>query len=129
MSENIYAQIAKQVGKDVRLVRKVAHHPFDFFAKSMADVNDHRPVRFRYLGIFACKDYWRKGMTRSSEGGLPTEDMEIYARAPEMKVAREYINLKRGWVKNDRFLSEDGNVDCGLSRIEWWRPIIIDKQT
>ena len=127
MADNIYAKIAKEVGKDVRLVRKVAHHPFDFFAKSMADVNDHRPVRFRYLGIFASKDYWRKGMTRSSEGGFLPEDMEIYARVPEFKEShnRTYINLKRGWTKKGRFKADDGTVDCDIKDVSWWRPIII----
>jgi len=123
MADNIYSEISKKVGKDVRLVRKVAHHPFDFFAKSMADVNDHRPVRLRYLGIFATKDYWRKGMTRSSEGGLPTEDMEIYARVPEVKFNKTYMNLKRGCTKKDQFMAEDGSVTCDLKEVEWWRPV------
>jgi hypothetical protein len=125
MANNIYVTIAKEVGKDVRVVRKVSHHPFDFFAKSMADVNDHRPVRLRYLGVFACKDYWRKGMVRCSEAGYPTTDMEIYAKAPEVKFDKKYMNLKRGWAKNNRFIADDGTVDCDLKEIEWWRPLIV----
>jgi hypothetical protein len=123
--DNIYMQISKKVGKDVRVVRKVTHHPFDFFSKVMSDVNDHRPVRFRYLGVFAAKDYWRKGMTK----GVPPEGGPIYARAPEQKFERTYINLKEGTVKDSRFISTDGNVDCDSSLIEWWRPKDVIKET
>jgi hypothetical protein len=122
MGDNIYVQIAKEVGRDVRLVRKVTHHPFDFFSRVMADVNDHRPVRFRYLGVFPTKDYWRKGMTK----GIPPEGGPIYAKAPEVKFDKIYINLKEGNVENSRFLSTDGCVNCDSALIEWWRPKIIN---
>jgi hypothetical protein len=125
MADNIYMQISKKVGRDVRLVRKVTHHPFDFLSRQMADVNNHKHIRLRYLGVFATKDYWRKGMTRSSEGGFPPEGIEVYARVPEVKFNREYINLKQGIVKDSGFISSDGNVECDLALVEWWRPLIV----
>jgi hypothetical protein len=129
MAENIYVQISKKVGKDVRLVRKVAHHPFDFFSRSMANVVDQRPVRLRYLGIFAPKDYWRKGMTKSIEGGFPPENVQIFARVPELKFNKVYINLKEGMVNNNIFKSVDGNVSCDISLVEWWCPKDRTKET
>jgi hypothetical protein len=125
MADNIYMQISKKVGRDVRLVRKVTHHPFDFLSRQMADVNNHKNVRFRYLGVFAAKEYWRKGMTKTDTGLFPPEGMEIYARVPETKFDKVYINLKQGIVKDSRFLSNDGEVDCDLQLVEWWRPLIV----
>ena len=122
MSENIYKQISNKVGKDVRLVRKVAHHPFDFFSRSMANVNDHRATRLRYLGVFYAKDYWRKGMVKPIEDNYPEEGESIYARVPEERYGKTYINLKKGKVENKSFISEDGSLTCDSSRIEWWCP-------
>lgn len=125
MADNIYVKISKKVGKDVRLVRKVTHHPFDFLSRQMADVNNHKHVRLRYLGVFATKDYWRKGMTKTDTGIFPPENEEIYARVPEYKFNREYINLKQGIVKDSKFISNDNDVECDSYKIEWWRPLII----
>jgi hypothetical protein len=125
--ESVYAQIAKVVGKDARVVRKVAHHPFDFLSKSMADMNDHRPIRIRYLGAFITKYYWRKGMSKPSEIGFPNEGDVIYAKVPEKKYNKMYENLKVGTVQNARFIAEDESVECDIKEITWWRPFTILK--
>ena len=120
MAESIYNKIGKLKGKDVRLVRNAAHHPFGFFSKAMADVKDHRPVRFRYLGIFATKPYWRKGLKKSSKFGFPNEGDEIYARVPEKKFSKTYINLKTGKIINGRFEAFDASMSCPLSEVQFW---------
>jgi hypothetical protein len=86
----------------------------------MEDMKDHRPIRFRYLGIFATKPYWRKGLKKSSKFGLPNEGDEIYARVPEVKFDKTYINLKRGEVKDNRFVAYDGLVNCPLNEVQFW---------
>lgn len=120
MADNIYSQISKLTGKDVRLVRTVAHHPFNFFSKVMEDCRDHRPVRFRYLGSFMVKPNWRKGLKKTTEIGLPSEGDEIYARVPEEKFNKTYINLKRGRIEKGKFISDDGCVVCDLIDIKFW---------
>lgn len=124
MAESIYSQIGKRMGKDVRLVRAAAHHPFEFFSKVMEDPSDHRPVRFRYLGAFYVKPYWRKGLRNINKIGPPPEGDEIWARVPENKFNKTYINLKKGTVIEERFLSEDGTVNCPLSEVQFWGPSI-----
>jgi hypothetical protein len=127
--ESIYAQIGKTVGKDARVTRKVAHHPFDFLSKSMADMEDHRPIRIRYLGAFVTKPHWRKGMKKSSEVGFPLEGDCVYAKVPEEKYGRMYENLKLGTVKNARFIADDGTVNCNVMDVVWWRPLYFNLQS
>jgi hypothetical protein len=123
MAENIYSQISKLKGKDVRLVRTAAHHPFSFFSKVMEDMDDHRPVRFRYLGAFVVKPYWRKGLQKTAKVGLPSEGVEIWARVPETKYNKIYINLKTGIVTEGNFISGDGLVNCPVAEVKFWREL------
>ena len=120
MAESIYKKIGNIVGKDMRLTRTAAHHPFEFFTKVMEDPHDHRPVRFRYLGAFSVKSYWRKGLQKTAKVGLPEDGSCIYARVPEHKYNKTYLNLKEGKVYGDRFKSDDGNVDCSIKEIQFW---------
>jgi len=120
MTDNIYSQIGKLVGKDVRLVRNAAHHPFSFFTGVMSDTHDHRPVRFRYLGLFMVKPNWRKGLRKTEKIGLPSEGDVIYARVPETKYNKVYINLKKGFINRGMFESFDRQVVCTLSEIKFW---------
>jgi hypothetical protein len=120
MAENIYAQIGKRMGKDVRLVRAAAHHPFEFFSKVMEDPEDHRPVRFRYLGAFYVKPYWRKGLRSTKSIGPPPEDKLLWVRAPEKKFNKIYTNLKQGVITDSVFRSTDGSVECPASEILFW---------
>jgi hypothetical protein len=122
MAENIYSQIGKIVGKDVRLVRAAAHHPFEFYSKIMEDPKDHRPIRFRYLGAFFVKPYWRKGLRNINKIGPPPEGVEIWARVPEVKFNKTYINLKKGIVNEEGFSATDGSVKCPLSEVQFWGP-------
>jgi hypothetical protein len=122
MAESIYSQIGKRMGKDVRLVRAAAHHPFEFFSKIMEDPQNHRPIRFRYLGAFYVKPYWRKGLRNAKKIGLPPEGVVIWARVPEHKNNRTYINLKKGEVKEGRFTAIDSSVSCPESEILFWGP-------
>jgi hypothetical protein len=122
MAESIYFQIGKTMGKDVRLVRAAAHHPFEFFSKIMEDPLDHRPIRFRYLGAFYVKPYWRKGLRNSAKIGPPPEGEEIWARVPVQKFNKTYINLKKGIVNNDEFTSIDETVKCPSSDVKFWGP-------
>ena len=120
MAESIYNKIGKKMGKDVRLVRAAAHHPFEFFSNVMEDPTDHRPVRFRYLGVFFVKPYWHKGLKKSSKFGLPEDGSTIWARVPEHKFNKTYINLKSGYIKNGIFESDDGNVECPVEQVQFW---------
>lgn len=120
MAENIYRTISKNVGKDVRLVRAVAHHPFEFFSKVMEDPQDHRPLRFRYLGAFIVKPYWRKGLMKTEKKGLPEEGMTIWARVPELKYNKIYINLKCGKIQDGEFHANDDSVVCPVKDIQFW---------
>jgi hypothetical protein len=122
MAENIYSNIGKTTGKDVRLVRAAAHHPFEFFNKVMEDPQDHRPVRFRYLGVFYVKPYWCKGLRNTVKIGPPPEGDTIWARVPEQKFGKTYINLKRGIYKGGVFTSEDSTINCSLSDVKFWGP-------
>lgn len=123
MADGIYSQIGKLMGKDVRLVRTVAHHPFSFFAGVMANSNDHRPVRFRYLGVFQVKPNTRKGLRKTSVRGIPNEGDVIYARVPEQKFNKVYINLKRGRILEGNFMADDESVTCPISDIQLWSSI------
>ena len=124
MADNIYKQISKLVGKDVRLVRAASHHPFSFFSNVMADTHDHRPVRFRYLGAFMVKPNWRKGLKKTSVIGLPPDGLEIYAKVPELKYNKMYTNLKRGVIKGEEFIADDGSVVCNVTEIKFWSSAI-----
>jgi hypothetical protein len=124
MADKIYSQISKLSGKDVRLVRAAAHHPFSFFSNVMANTHDHRPVRFRYLGAFAVKPNWRKGLKKIDIAGIPSEGAEIYARVPEQKYNKTYINLKKGTIIEGNFESNDGLVVCPISEIRFWSSVI-----
>jgi hypothetical protein len=120
MATNIYSEIGKRMGKDVRLVRAAAHHPFEFYVKRMEDPQDHRPMRFRYLGVFFVKPYWRKGLKSVKKIGFPTEDMHIWARVPELKFNKVYTSLKCGQTVGPEFLSDDGKVKCPITDIQFW---------
>lgn len=120
MVDNIYTRISKETGKDVRIIRAAAHHPFKFLSERIADKEDHRPVRLRYLGAFFVKPYWHKGLQKSSKIGLPPEGSFIWARVPEKKYSKTYINLKEGLIDNGRFISTDGSVDCSVSEVQFW---------
>ena len=120
MAESIYNQIGKQVGRDVRLVRAAAHHPFEFFSNIMKDPLNHRPMRFRYLGVFFVKPYWRKGLRNVKKIGAPPEGAVIWARVPVQKFNRTYINLKFGTILEGVFTASDGSACCPVSDIQFW---------
>jgi len=124
MAEVIYKQISKLVGKDVRLVRTAAHHPFNFFSDVMENTKNHRPVRFRYLGAFMVKPNWRKGLQKVDKIGYPNEGDVIYAKVPEFKYKKVYSNLKRGFIKEGDFHADDGSVICKLGEIKFWSSVI-----
>jgi hypothetical protein len=120
MAETIYGQISKQTGKDVRLVRAAAHHPFEFFSRVMADPQDHRPFRFRYLGVFFVKPWWYKGLRSTKKVGLPPDKVMIMARVPEEVRGKVYINTKKGMTEDGWFTSMDGKFKCPSTEILFW---------
>jgi hypothetical protein len=120
MAENIYTKIAKLSGKDVRLVRTAAHHPFEFVSNVMADMEDHRPIRLRYLGAFIPKPHWRKGMKSVKKVGYPKEGDNIYARVPVFKFNKYYRGTKKGSIEDGNFISEDGTVKCPVNEVMFW---------
>lgn len=117
---NIYVELGKKYNKDVRFIRRICHHPFDFLSQKIKDPDDHRPIRLRYVGIFFVKPYWRKAM-QNTRAGLPEEGRIIYARAPEKRFEKTYINLKKGVHKEGFFLSEDETVRCFIEDVQKWR--------
>jgi hypothetical protein len=52
---------------------------------------------------------------------LPKDGSIMYARAPEKKFNKVYINLKKGLVKDGFFTSEDGTVKCFIEDVQKWR--------
>jgi hypothetical protein len=118
--DNIYTQLAQKYNKDVRFIRRITHHPFDFLHQKITDPDDHRPIRFRYVGVFFVKPYWKKVMINTRKD-LPEDDRIIYARAPEKRFNKEYINLKKGLYKDGFFTSDDGTVRCFISDVQKWR--------
>jgi hypothetical protein len=120
MAESIYRTIGKEIGKDVRLVRTAAHHPFEFFSELMEDPSDHRPMRFRYLGVFYVKPYWHKGLKRSRRFGYPEEGDIIWAKVPEQVKGKTYCNLKFGRILEGQFIADDKSVTCPLIDVEFW---------
>lgn len=120
IQNNIYVQLAKKYNKDARFIRRVAHHPFDFLHQKISDPDDHRPVRLRYVGVFYIKPYWRKEMI-NTRAGLPENNSVIFARAPEKRFNKNYINLKKGTVLDGIFASEDGMIVCPIEEVQKWR--------
>lgn len=120
MAETIYGQISKQTGKDVRLVRAAAHHPFEFFSRVMADPQDHRPFRFRYLGVFFVKPWWYKGLRSTKKVGPPPDDATIMAKVLEEVNGKVYKNMKEGKTKEGVFTSSDNKVKCLSSEVLFW---------
>lgn len=123
MLNNVYSRISKQTGVDARIVRAAAHHPFKFFSEVMMDPNNHRPVRFRYLGAFFVKPYWHKGLKKTSKVGYPAEGDNVWARVPEQKYNKTYINLKEGTIKGTEFVSNSENYSCPTSDIQFWTKV------
>jgi hypothetical protein len=46
-------QISKEKGLDKRVVNAICHHSLGFTADVIRDVNNLRPVRWRYLAVLA----------------------------------------------------------------------------
>lgn len=124
MRENIYSKISKETGRDMRHIRIVAHHPFEFFTKRMIDMQDHRPMRFRYLGAFLPKVNWRKGLANVTKIGYPEANADIWAKVPEAKFNKTYMNLKQGTISEDgnTFTANDNSVVCSTKEIGFWVP-------
>lgn len=57
-------KLAKQHGVDPRVVRLVVDYPFLFTKRKIADIEDDRPIRLRYLGAFVQKQYKNENKTR-----------------------------------------------------------------
>jgi len=48
-------KLSREHGVDPRVVQLVVDYPFSFARKRMADDEDDRPIRLRYLGVFVKK--------------------------------------------------------------------------
>jgi len=53
--KEIYKQIAKQFGKDERVIKLICEHPLLFTKERMEDPNDMRPIMIMYWGKFVYK--------------------------------------------------------------------------
>lgn len=60
IEEKTIKELSLKYGIDSRVVRTVASFPFKFLKHVMADHNDTRPVRIRYLGAFVQKELYNK---------------------------------------------------------------------
>ena len=118
---DIYAELAEQFKKDKVLIRKVAHHPFEFIHLKMQDEYDHRPIRLRYFGLFFIKGSWRKQMTRA-EDQMPPEGIRIYARLLFKYKGRNRYFLHNGTVSKGIFNSEHGE-SRPVEDIVYWKVI------
>jgi hypothetical protein len=58
--ENLSSKIAEQLHISKRVVDIIVRHSFEFTAKVIRDTNDLRPIRARYLGIFAMRTGLKK---------------------------------------------------------------------
>jgi len=62
--EELVKKIAKRKNIDERVVRLVADYPFKFVRDKVSNKTDWRPIRIRYLGIFALKKkFWVDGVS------------------------------------------------------------------
>jgi hypothetical protein len=52
--------------KDLRVIQAIAYHPLLFAKHKMADPDDYRPIRIRYLGAFVQKYMHNKEMHKKS---------------------------------------------------------------
>jgi len=118
---NVYAELAEHFGKDQVLIRKVAHHPFEFIHQKMTDEYDHRAIRLRYLGLFFIKGAWRKQMNKHEDIPAP-EGVRIYVRIPFLKNNRKKYYLHVGMIENGVFVSEQG-PSCPSEDISYWKGI------
>lgn len=50
-------RLSVEYGVDPRVVRLVVDYPFLFIKRKMADDEDDRPIRLRYLGAFVQKEF------------------------------------------------------------------------
>ena len=55
VEKNIIDILFKKYDKDRRVVEAIATHPLYFFKQIAQDLNNERPVRIRYFGLFAVK--------------------------------------------------------------------------
>ena len=58
--ERLVKEIAKRKGMDERVVRLIADYPFKFVRDKISEAKDWRPIRIRYLGMFALKAHFEK---------------------------------------------------------------------
>lgn len=65
--EKLVKQIAKRKGMDERVVRLVADYPLKFVRDKISDGNNIRPIRVRYLGVFALRKKFWKNMEYPSD--------------------------------------------------------------
>ena len=121
---SIYAELAEQFKTDQVLIRKVAHHPFEFIHQKMTDEFDHRPIRLRYLGLFFIKGSWRKQMVKTTDE-KPPDNVRIYARLLFKYKGRNRYFLHTGTVIDGMFVSERGEPRPAID-IVYWKTITED---
>jgi len=59
-SNALIARIAEELHMDKRVVGNIIHHSFEFKARVIRDPDNLRPIRDRYLGIFAIRTGLKK---------------------------------------------------------------------
>lgn len=82
--DQIIKDISLRKMKDIRVIRLIAHYPLKFLKDKMQNMEDWRPVRIRYFGVF--------GLTKAAK------DKYLNNKAFEkIKVKRQtdkYLNFK-----------------------------------
>ena len=116
---DIYAELADKFKTDKVLIRKVAHHPFEFVHKKMTDEYDHRPIRLRYFGLFFVKGPWRKQMIKSLDEA-PPEGVRLFARVRFEKKGNNHYYLHKGIIKEGNFISDRGDIKP-MEDISYWK--------
>ena len=64
LKDKLVRKISKRKEMDERVVRLIADYPLKFVRDKMSNKADWRPIRIKYLGIFALKKkYWVDGVS------------------------------------------------------------------
>ena len=79
--EETIKRLARKYNIDPRVVRLVVDYPFKFTKERMADMEDWRPIRIRYLAVFLPKSAGNE-YTKSSEVAKQSNGNYKYTKQP-----------------------------------------------
>lgn len=97
-------EITKEISlltfKDERVVQKIAYSPLLFLKRIMENINDNKPIRIRYFGVFYQKHKVNKGeMIKNRFNKIIDNIEDVYSACkedyPEFESPSEFENIVR----------------------------------